>query len=55
MQRNSPGVARDGGPVVLRSVRATPSFSRDMAFGGLSPTTLNAEKRSLVIMSSGIN
>jgi len=26
MQRNSPGAARDGGPVVLRPVRATPSF-----------------------------
>jgi len=24
MQRNSPGAARDGGPVVLRPVRATP-------------------------------
>ena len=26
MQRNSPGVVRDGGPVVLRPVRATPCY-----------------------------
>jgi len=26
MQRNSPGTARDGGPVVLRLVRATPCY-----------------------------
>ena len=31
MQRtcNSPGAARDGGPVVLRPVRATPCFKSD--------------------------
>jgi len=26
MQRNSPGAARGGGPVVLRPVRATPCY-----------------------------
>jgi len=28
MQRNSTGAARDGGPVVLRPVRATPCIVR---------------------------
>jgi len=30
MQRNSPGAARDGGPVVLRPVMATPCFILDV-------------------------
>jgi len=28
MQRNSPEATRDGGPVVLRPVRATPCYFR---------------------------
>ena len=28
MQRNSPGAARDGGPVVLHPIRATPCLKR---------------------------
>jgi len=32
MQRNSPGAARDGGPVVLRPIRVIPCFLANYFF-----------------------